>query len=194
MRPKKAPPPSSDGGRDDNSTTSSIVLRRPHIPTPSANGLVGEADRAPTARQDARVIEDSRRTQIAFQSLREGRGFIFVLTTMQTALILPTKWSAPPSVNIPRRANELKRAKQPSGTANASNTRRFMVTSPATPPVPNPTTAHQLNNAVQKICSVSAFGAHAPASGRPRAAKCLPVTLRRPTTSNSGQFRSVPRT
>ena len=80
-----------------------------------------------------------------------------MLTTMQTALILPTKWSAPPSVNIPRRANELKRAKQPSGTANASNTRRFMVTSPATPPVPNPTTAHQLNNAVQKICSVSAF-------------------------------------
>ena len=113
---------------------------------------------------------------------------------MQTALILPTKWSAPPSVSIPRRANGLKRAKQPSGTANASNTRQFMVTSPATPPVPNSTTAHQLNNAVQKICSVSAFGAHAPALGRPRAAKCLPVTLRLPTTSiqdNSGPSQGL---
>ena len=117
-----------------------------------------------------------------------------MLTTMQTALILPTKWSAPPSVSIPRRINELKRARQLSGTANASNTRRFMVTSPATPPVPNSTVAHQLNNAVQKICSVSAFLERTPSIGAAKGGEVPPSDVETADHLASGQFRSVPRT
>jgi hypothetical protein len=43
------------------------------------------------------------------------------------ALTVPSTWMTPPSVIIPRSANKLKRAKQLSGIASASNKSRFMV-------------------------------------------------------------------
>jgi hypothetical protein len=42
------------------------------------------------------------------------------------ALTVPSTWITPPSVVTPRSANKLKRAKQLSGTASASNKSRFM--------------------------------------------------------------------
>jgi len=42
------------------------------------------------------------------------------------ALTVPSTWMTPPSVIIPRSANELKKAKQLSGTASASNKSKFM--------------------------------------------------------------------
>jgi hypothetical protein len=41
-------------------------------------------------------------------------------------LIAPSIWMTAPSAIIPRSANELKKAKQLSGTASASNKSRFM--------------------------------------------------------------------
>jgi hypothetical protein len=42
------------------------------------------------------------------------------------ALIVSSRWITPPSIITPRSANKLKKAKQLSGTASASNKRRFM--------------------------------------------------------------------
>jgi hypothetical protein len=42
------------------------------------------------------------------------------------ALTVPSRWITPPSVITPRSANKLKKAKQLSGTASASNKSRFM--------------------------------------------------------------------
>jgi hypothetical protein len=42
------------------------------------------------------------------------------------ALIVPSRWITPPSIITPRSANKLKKAKQLSGTASASNKSRFM--------------------------------------------------------------------
>jgi hypothetical protein len=44
----------------------------------------------------------------------------------QHVLTVPSKWMTAPSVITPRSANKLKRAKQLSGIASASNKSRFM--------------------------------------------------------------------
>jgi hypothetical protein len=44
----------------------------------------------------------------------------------QRALTVPRTWMIAPSVITPRDANKLKKAKQPSGTASASNKSRFL--------------------------------------------------------------------
>ena len=48
---------------------------------------------------------------------------------LRRALTVPSTWMTPPSVIIPRSANELKKAKQLSGTASASNKSKFMAKS-----------------------------------------------------------------
>jgi hypothetical protein len=47
----------------------------------------------------------------------------------QRALIAPSTWMTAPSVATPRSANKLRKAKQLSGTASASNKSRFMAVS-----------------------------------------------------------------
>jgi hypothetical protein len=42
------------------------------------------------------------------------------------ALTVPSRWITPPSIITPRSANKLKKAKQLSGTASASNKSRFL--------------------------------------------------------------------
>jgi hypothetical protein len=42
------------------------------------------------------------------------------------ALTVPSRWIAPPSIMTPRSANKLKKAKQLSGTASASNKSKFL--------------------------------------------------------------------
>jgi hypothetical protein len=44
----------------------------------------------------------------------------------QQALIAPSTWMTAPNVATPRSANKLRKAKQLSGTASASNKSRFM--------------------------------------------------------------------
>ena len=70
------------------------------------------------------------------------------------ALTVPSAtWMTPPSVIIPRSANKLKRAKQLSGIASASNKSRFMAKWSVSgfAAQPNSSPLRRSDNAVQKI-------------------------------------------
>jgi hypothetical protein len=69
------------------------------------------------------------------------------------ALTVRSRWITPPSVITPRSANKLKKAKQLSGTASASNKSRFManVSVSGFAVQPNFSLPRRSDNAVQKI-------------------------------------------
>src|SRR5262249_62026020 len=58
--------------------------------------------------------------------LREGPFPLLTVGADSYALIAPSTWMTAPSVATPRSTNKLKKAKQLSGTASASNKSRFI--------------------------------------------------------------------
>ena len=111
--------------------------RGAHVAATRASGLL----RDPAWRHPAG--ESAYPTELFFGSIRDYCGL--------PALAMPITFMTAPSVITPRSANQLRKAKQLSGTATTSNKSRFMVSVPGFPAPCNSSPPRRADNAVQKI-------------------------------------------
>jgi hypothetical protein len=105
--------------------------------TPTEPGLLGVTDNKEKPDPSLAIADPSTLELTGAPKVRSGvpsglrepqRAFGPLGPFPPAALTVPARWMTPPTVITPRNANELKRAKQLSGTASTSSNSRFMAT------------------------------------------------------------------